>query len=483
MENIVIEIPTKLKYLAAPIRRLVDDIDRAIAQAGDGRACDYDVFEECIAGDAAAVERASHQAMLTSLDVDTPVVTINGKRYRRVGRGPDDYYTMAGPVPVGRTLYREAGVRNGPTVDPVSLRAGVVGDGWLPRTAQAMAHDIQRGTSREAAESNRVKCRLPYSRCSFERVGHLVGEQYQACRVEVEDALAQLMSVPPEAASVSASIDRVSIPMEEPRDRPVGRPRKDAPKNPVQRVFKMAYCATVTLHDAKGKSLHTVRYGWMPPTDTEALADALACDVAAILRKRPDLRVVLLADGAPEMWNLLESHLGAKALGLDPQQVFSFLDLWHVLEKLGKAAKIIWGADAVDEHVVGWKRRLLRRKSAVKSILAELRMSGREWVRAGDEHPVHEAITYLDNNGERMQYKRAVEHGLPVGSGNVEATCKSLVQQRMKRPGSRWKYDSGERVLQLRALALSDRWRNAMRLTLAPLATSVLAEMEEKAAA
>jgi len=237
----------------------------------------------------AAVERASHEALLAALDVDAPVVRIDGKRYLRVGHGPGDYFCMAGAVSVPRTLYREQGVRNGPTVDPVSLRAGVVGDGWLPRTAQAMAHDIQQGTSREATESNRVKCRLPYSRCSFERVGHLVGKQYQAHRVEVEDALAEFMWVPPEAASVSASIDRTSIPMEEPRPRPVGRPRKDAPKNPVQRVFHMGYCATVTLHDAKGTALHTIRYGWMPPADTACLADALACDVAAMLRKRPDV--------------------------------------------------------------------------------------------------------------------------------------------------------------------------------------------------
>ena len=48
----------------------------------------------------------------------------------------------------------------------------------------------------------------------------------------------------------------------------------------------------------------------------------------------------------------------------------------------------------------------------------------------------------------------------------------------MKRAGSRWKYDSGERILQLRALALSDRWCEAMRLILVPLAASVLAENE-----
>jgi hypothetical protein len=45
----------------------------------------------------------------------------------------------------------------------------------------------------------------------------------------------------------------------------------------------------------------------------------------------------------------------------------------------------------------------------------------------------------------------------------------------MKRPGSRWKEATGEHLLHLRALALSDRWPAAMQLTLAPLRRSVRA--------
>ena len=58
-------------------------------------------------------------------------------------------------------------------VDAVSLRAGVVGDGWLPQTARAMSHAVQQGTSREAQATAQEFGRLPYSRASFERVAHL----------------------------------------------------------------------------------------------------------------------------------------------------------------------------------------------------------------------------------------------------------------------------------------------------------------------
>jgi hypothetical protein len=90
----------------------------------------------------------------------------------------------------------------------------------------------------------------------------------------------------------------------------------------------------------------------------------------------------------------------------------------------------------------------------------------------GTSRPVHEAITYLENQRQRMNYAYA-RRGFPVGSGNMEATCKSLVALRMKRAGARWKEERGEHVLNLRALALNDRWDEAMALTLQPLRKAV----------
>jgi len=68
--------------------------------------------------------------------------------------------------------------------------------------------------------------------------------------------------------------------------------------------------------------------------------------------------------------------------------------------------------------------------------------------------PVGDALRYFQNRLALMNYADARKHGLPIGSGAVEATCKSLVSIRMKHAGARWKHQSGNEILQLRALQL-----------------------------
>jgi hypothetical protein len=87
----------------------------------------------------------AHQCTLEAAAANEPQrIEIGGAAWTRVGEGLGNYKTMTGSAPVRRGLFRELGVRNGKTVDLISLSVGAIGDGWLPQTARAMAHHLHR---------------------------------------------------------------------------------------------------------------------------------------------------------------------------------------------------------------------------------------------------------------------------------------------------------------------------------------------------
>ena len=168
MPKMVIEIPGELEDFGKEIAAHVAEVKRTLERLGGGKAVDYGEIERVMAENVARTELAAHRAILQRLDIDVPSVIIGGVRYTKVGRCEGTYHTMVGAASVERSLYRQSGERGGQpggrVVDAVSLRAGVVADGWLPRTARVMAHSVQQGTSREAVATAKEYCRLPYSR-------------------------------------------------------------------------------------------------------------------------------------------------------------------------------------------------------------------------------------------------------------------------------------------------------------------------------
>jgi hypothetical protein len=416
----------------------------------------------------AAIGRELKRRALQGLDIDAEYILVDGKRHKRVLTSEATYSVREGTVQVTRGLFRECGVRNAKTVDPVAARMGCVGT-WCPDVAKAAAFLLQQGTSREAEETSKATSVLPFSRSSFLRVAHAVGALHDVVRNEVEDELAKRCVIPDVARSLSVSMDRVAVPMEEPVVKKAGRPKKGAAKRPIVRAWHMAYVATLTLHDGEGNALHTIRYGRMPGLGCEDLLGRLFADTQEFLARRGDLKVAVLSDGAKEMVDRLATVFSRKTLGVD---VFQHIDFWHVIEKLGAAAKLMHG-DQSAAVVTRWKLLLLNSESAVSRILNELYTSGLRERAVGETRPVHDAITYLENNRSRMKFSAARAAGLPLGSGNVEATCKSLIGQRLVRTGSRWLEATGQHIIDLRALALSGRFADAMELTLAPLVRHV----------
>jgi hypothetical protein len=66
--------------------------------------------------------------------------------------------------------------------------------------------------------------------------------------------------------------------------------------------------------------------------------------------------------------------------------------------------------------------------------------------------------TFFMRNKHRMSYADFLARGLPIGSGPVEAACKSIVKTRLCRSGMRWSRKGGQHILHLRCFVKSNRW-------------------------
>ena len=100
-----------------------------------------------------------------------------------------------------------------------------------------------------------------------------------------------MFEVPEEATTLSVSVDRVSLPMEEPLLDDRGAVVVDANGKPsVSVAYRMAYCGVWTLHDADGDPLHSVRYGRMPAEGHDPIEETLWGDIEALTVARPTLK-------------------------------------------------------------------------------------------------------------------------------------------------------------------------------------------------
>lgn len=65
---------------------------------------------------------------------------------------------------------------------------------------------------------------------------------------------------------------------------------------------------------------------------------------------------------------------------------------------------------------------------------------------------------YIKNRPEQLDYKTAIEQGLPIGSGEVESAHRYVLQKRLKLAGAWWNLESTKNMINLRTCRANDLW-------------------------
>lgn len=164
--------------------------------------------------------------------------------------------------------------------------------------------------------------------------------------------------------------------------------------------------------------------------------------------------VVVLIDGAN----------GLENMGLQNfKDAVQIVDFYHAMEHAGQVLAALIGKDHPDYKTRQrrWAKRMLKDK--VQNLIDESREAclGQPQAQA-----VEDALGYFVRNVQRMQYGTFRAKGFFIGSGVVEAGCKTVIGGRCKQSGMRWSKPGAENILALRCIhssrRLQDFWKHRL---------------------
>jgi len=163
--------------------------------------------------------------------------------------------------------------------------------------------------------------------------------------------------------------------------------------------------------------------------------------------------VIFLGDGAAWIWENARLYFPT---------AIQILDFYHAVEHLGVLARALFGDGEFGTAQQSiWASELKR--SDVHGILEQatrLLAASPEIDEAHQENARRE-IAYFTTHVERTRYGYFREHGYFIGSGVIEAGCKTVIGRRLKQSGMFWGETGAENILQLRCLLKSPHFQAA----------------------
>ena len=139
------------------------------------------------------------------------------------------------------------------------------------------------------------------------------------------------------------------------------------------------------------------------------------------------------------------------------------IDFYHASEHLSHMAEAIHGKSSATANE--WYKRyrdiLKTHTQGVSKLIrsAEYYLASQSCSKTREKE-IQKHLGYFKKYKKFMEYAEYAEKGWPIGSGVIEAACKSVVKQRMCRSGQRWSSSGGQAILNLRSVVKSNRWEN-----------------------
>jgi len=159
---------------------------------------------------------------------------------------------------------------------------------------------------------------------------------------------------------------------------------------------------------------------------------------------------VVIGDGAEWIWNLADQHFPG---------AIQIVDLYHARQHLWDVARKLYPNDEVNQKV--WMkihRKRLLDKGKIEKLVLSLRLI--DSTNPDVIEKIRLAADYFEKNAARMRYPKFRRQHLFVGSGVIEAGCKTVIGSRLKQSGMFWTVSGANSIIALRCCHLNDRFED-----------------------
>jgi hypothetical protein len=369
-----------------------------------------------------------------------------GQRMSSRGRRAKGLLTTLGRVPFGRSFYQCAQGHQGRFPD--DERLDIVQTTYSPGVRRLMARAGSQSQFEQAAEDLRCYAGLKIEPREIERVAEEVGRQVEQWLSEQQGQVLQRVGTPPVSPRSQPkfyiSFDGTGIPVR--KNELVGRRGKQADGSARTREVKLGCVFTQVGLDKEGYPQRdpdsttyvgaiesSTLFGW------RMYAEALRRGLAQAQE------VIVLTDGARYNRTIAQTHF--------PEAVH-IVDLFHAYEHLTVIAQILWGQAA--KAPKAWRD--LLEAGNISRLLSkaaqQLPPSGRS------KKPLLKQLGYFEHNAAQMRYAEYRAKKFFVGSGVVEAGCRTVIGERLKQSGMRWSVRGANAIIALRCCILSGRFED-----------------------
>ena len=408
-----------------------------------------------------ATRAAMHQAgavvlsqLLSDSEAAPPEVPCRcGHPARQHDTRPKQLTTMVGAVCYDRAYYRCPHCHRGQS--PRDRELDVEATAYSPGVRRMMGVVGGETSFEHGRQQLELLAGLEVTAKAVQRYAEAIGADIGA-REQVEIQCAKQLELPevcvPSVPVLYIEMDGTGVPAAKPET--VGRAGKTAGEPARTREAKLGCVFTQTTTDQKGRPVrdeHSTTY-----TGAIETAEVFGLRLYTEAWRRGWSRAkkkVVIGDGALWIWNLADQHFPG---------AIQIVDLYHARQHLWELSAKLFPTDERGRN--RWTMQLLDQlnKGNIEALVKALRA-----FPAPNEELAHilaNEAEYFQRNAERMRYPKFRAEGLFVGSGVVEAGCKTVIGSRLKRSGMFWSVAGANAIIALRCSILSgsfeDYWED-----------------------